>query len=272
MRETSRIGPADTRSYISEVEHIVGNVKEQLGDQIPALGCVVGNGVPVITEYIQRERAAFSLNDVPLIEKVVLDGVPLLMANGGCYTAGKHSMQAVTAPVRAMGQLGVSVLVVVNSAYSLAVEDRTEGLCLISDHINYFSNSPLVGHNVDEWGPRFPDMTEPYDVALRERCLKAAQDEGIRLDEKVLIALAESSRASVHAENRQYLKTLGADILSFDMVPEVIAARHMDMRVLGLSCLIDDEPDAEAVSGFIYPEEKIQSSVLTLLKAIASFI
>lgn len=285
MQEVSRTQPTDIESYVSAVDGEAELLRGRLGDQIPDVGLIIGKGATFSMDLVRKEATVFSGKKIPSIDLASLEGIPMLVAEGAYYRAESHSMQDVTLPVRVMGVLGVKVLVVINAAYRLEEGDdvsvdlgasgdskNAEGICLIADHINYFSNSPLVGHNVDEWGPRFPDMTEPYDIELRKRCLSIAGEMGWTLKERVLLALSESSRASVDATNRHYLKTLGADILGFDMVPEVITARHMDMRVVGLSCLLDAPPDAEAGSDFVYDKEQMRSSVLTLLKAIASFI
>jgi purine-nucleoside phosphorylase len=114
---------------------------------------------------------------------------------------------------------------------------RRGDLMLLTDHINFQGQNPLVGPNVDDWGPRFPDMTEPYDPALRRTINDAAREDGISLRKGIYLALLGPNEET-SAEHRM-ARRLGADAVGTGVVPEVIAARHMDVRVLALTILTE---------------------------------
>lgn len=136
-------------------------------------------------------------------------------------------------PVRLLGESAVNRLVVANTATSVSPAIPWGALVLIQDHINFQGANPLVGPNVEAWGPRFPDMTEPYDRSLRKRARTTALERGIQVHDGVYGAVL-GPNAGTDAENRM-MRTLGADVIGTSSVSEVIAARHMDISVLGLS-------------------------------------
>jgi purine-nucleoside phosphorylase len=154
-----------------------------------------------------------------------------------------YSLQQVTYPVRVMRSLGAEVLVVSNAAGGMNPLWRAGELVLLDDHLNLLGDSPLIGPNADELGPRFPDMSEPYDRELQGLATDAALELRIRLHRGVYVAVSGPA-LETRAEYRM-LRSLGADIVGMSTVPEVIVARHMDMRVLGLSIITDEcLPDA----------------------------
>lgn len=163
-----------------------------------------------------------------------------------------HSLEQVTFPIRVLRELGVRTLVTSGAAGGMEpLWDRGD-LVLISDHINLMGDNPLVGPNVDEQGPRFPDMTEAYDAGLRRAAREEALEMGLQLREGVYVGVP-GPQLETPAEYRM-LRTLGADLVGMSTVPEVIVARHAGMRVLGTAvvtnmCLPDDlEPvDGEEV-------------------------
>ena len=122
---------------------------------------------------------------------------------------------------------------------------RKGDLMLVTDHINLQGANPLVGPNVDDWGPRFPDMSEPYDVALRERAERVALAAGIKLHQGVYVAVV-GPNLETRAEYR-FLRQIGADVVGMSTVPEVVVARHMGLRVMAVSVITDEcFPDALA--------------------------
>jgi purine-nucleoside phosphorylase len=137
--------------------------------------------------------------------------------------------------VRVLGTLGARAIVFTNAAGGINLDFERGALVLISDHINLQASNPLTGPNDDALGPRFPDMTEAYSPAYRETAKQVGRDLGIRLNEGVYAAVLGPSYETP-AEIR-YLRAIGADMVGMSTVPEVIAANHMGIRCLGISCV-----------------------------------
>jgi purine-nucleoside phosphorylase len=154
-----------------------------------------------------------------------------------------YSLQEVTFPIRVLRALGATNLLVSNVSGGMHPLWKAGDLVLIDDHINLLGDSPLVGANDDSFGPRFPDMSEPYSLALQAIAQKCALDLGIRLHRGVYAAVTGPA-LETRAEYRM-LRAMGADLVGMSTVPEVIVARHMGMPVLGLSIITDEcLPDA----------------------------
>ena len=166
-----------------------------------------------------------------------LEGTPVAVMQGRFHRYEGYALQQVTFPVRVLKALGADTLVVSNVSGGMNPLWSVGELVLIDDHINLLGDSPLIGPNVEELGPRFPDMSEPYDLGLQELARAAALEMGIRLNRGVYVAVP-GPQLETRAEYRM-LRAMGADIVGMSTVPEVIVARHMDMRVLGLSIITD---------------------------------
>lgn len=154
-----------------------------------------------------------------------------------------YSLQRVTFPVRVLRALGVNTLIVSNACGGLNPAWNAGDLMLITDHLNLLGDSPLIGTNDERLGPRFPDMSAPYDEALSSLARGVAADAGIALREGVYVAVA-GPNLETRAEYR-FLRAIGADVVGMSTVPETIVAVHSGMRVLGLSIVTDMcDPDA----------------------------
>jgi len=148
-----------------------------------------------------------------------------------------HDLRTVTFAARVVARLGVKTLILTNAAGGINTALKPGTLMVMDDHINLLGDSPLIGPNDDRLGPRFPDLSAPYDRALRELARRIATDEKITLREGVYVAVA-GPNLETRAEYR-FLRAIGADVVGMSTVPEVIVAIHAGMRVLGLSIITD---------------------------------
>ena len=166
----------------------------------------------------------------------MLEGQVVLVMQGRVHYYEGYSMAQVTLPVRVMQRLGIEILIVTNAAGAVNPAYEPGDLMLITDHVNLIGMgglNPLRGPNLDEFGPRFPDMSQPYDRVLNDLARKTAEAENLLLHEGVYISLAGPSFET--PADLRFLRLIGADAVGMSTVPEVIVARHGGTRVLGIS-------------------------------------
>src|SRR5690606_29774346 len=243
----------DTASYVAAVEAAVTAIRAAT-DRRPRLGIILGTGLGQLAEEIAVETSLpydqlphFPVSTVEShagrLLVGTLGGVPVVAMQGRFHLYEGYSPKDVTFPVRVLGSLGVETLLISNAAGGMNPLYRRGDLMLLTDPINLQGSNPLVGPNVDAWGPRFPDMSAPYDPALIEVAERDARARGIKLHQGVYVAV-EGPNLETRAEYR-FLRALGADVVGMSTVPEVIVARHMNLRVLALSVITDEcFPDA----------------------------
>ncbi|MGI6030989.1 MAG: purine-nucleoside phosphorylase [Eubacteriales bacterium] len=207
---------------------------------------VLGSGLGFMTDLLEK-KIEFSYAEIPGFPPAtvrtqagrmacgLLDGEPVLMMNGRFHYYEGHSMEQVVFPIRVLRLLGVQRLVLTNAAGGINSTFSPGTIMLITDHIKLMGDSPLRGINLEEFGPRFPDMSYIYTPALRQTALEVAAKQGITLREGVY-GYAFGPQYETPAEVRA-LGILGADAVGMSTAPEAIAAAHCGMEVLGLSCI-----------------------------------
>ena len=172
-------------------------------------------------------------------------GVPVIIQQGRCHIYEGYTPADVCMGTRILGALGVKNLIITNAAGALNPQFDAGSVMAITDHINFTGLSPLTGTNHDEAGPRFPDMSAVYDKNLVDLAEKAALESGIRLEKGVYAGIT-GPQLETPAETRMF-RSMGVDAIGMSTVLEVIAARHMGMKVLGFSCLSNKNlPDCMA--------------------------
>ena len=172
-----------------------------------------------------------------------LEGVPVVAMQGRFHRYEGYTLRQIAFPVRVMKLLGADTLIVSAACGGMNPLWAPGDLVLLDDHINLMGESPLTGPNLDDLGPRFPDMSAPYDAVLQEAAAAVAMAAGIPLRRGVYVAVP-GPQLETRAEYRM-LRAMGADVVGMSTVPEVIAARHMGMRVLAVAIVTDQcLPDA----------------------------
>ena len=220
----------------------------------PRVGVILGTGLGGLADAMEIE-VAIPYEELPHFPATTvethrgrlllgnLNGAPAVAMQGRFHRYEGHALRDVVFPVRVMRLLGADILVVSGACGGMNPLWGPGDLVLLDDHINLMGDSPLVGPNLDELGPRFPDMSQPYDPGLRELAVAAALEERIPLREGVYVAVT-GPQLETRAEYRM-LREMGADVVGMSTVPEVIAARHMGMRVLAVVVITDQcLPDA----------------------------
>ena len=223
-------------AFVADVAIILGTGLGGLGAAI-AVEAIVDYadipGFPLSTVESHSGRLIFG----------TLGGKRVAAMQGRFHRYEGYSLQQVTFPVRVLQALGASALIVSNACGGMHPEWEAGDVMLIADHINFLGDNPLIGANDSRLGDRFPDMSAPYDAALRALARAVAREATITLREGVYVAVA-GPNLETRAEYRM-LRALGADVVGMSTVPEVIVASHGGMRVLGLSIITDMcRPDA----------------------------
>jgi len=201
-------------------------------------------------------------------------GIPLAGMQGRVHLYEGYSAKDVAFPIRVFARMGIKAVILTNAAGGIKREFVQGQLVVIKDHINLQGVSPLTGPNDERFGPRFPDMTVAYDRRFRELTVGEGNRNRISLYEGVYAALPGPSYETP-AEIR-YLRTIGADLVGMSTVPEVIAARHSGIRVLGISCvtnaaagILDQPLDHKEV---LETAERVKSQFIALLKNVIPLI
>lgn len=214
----------------------------------PRVGIILGTGLGGLTERIDVQTT-MDYESIPHFPRSTavghagqlvlgkLEGVEVVAMEGRFHAYEGYSHRQITFPVRVMKALGAELLIVSNACGGMNPQYGQGDIMVIEDHINLMNGNPLIGVNDDALGPRFPDMCRPYDPALIETALEIARRENFVAHKGVYVAVT-GPNLETRAEYR-FLRTIGADVVGMSTVPEVIAAVHAGLRVLGLSIITD---------------------------------
>jgi purine-nucleoside phosphorylase len=234
------------QSMLEIIDRVTQNIQSRIKSQ-PYIGLIFGTGLGGLADTIQNETI------IPYCElpdwsvstvvghsgKLVigeLEGFPVLAMQGRIHFYEGYTMQQVTMPVRVMQRLGIKILIVTNAAGAIHPDFVPGDVMLITDNLNLAGMSglnPLIGPNLDDFGPRFPDMSQAYDRRLCDLARKVALESNLLLREGVYVGLSGPSFES--PADLRFLRIAGADVVGMSTVSEVIVARHGGTRVLGFS-------------------------------------
>jgi len=194
---------------------------------------------------------------------------PVVMMQGRFHYYEGYTMQQITFPVRVMKMLGIERLLISNASGGLNPDYKPSSLVLLDDHINFLPNNPLVGRNLDELGPRFPDMSRPYDREMNQKLRETANALHIDLHEGVYASWI-GPNLETRAEYR-FLRMAGADVVGMSTVPEVIVANHMGIAVSAISVVTDlcdpDDLHPVALEDILQNAAQAEKKLIRLIKA-----
>jgi len=234
----------------------------------PSLGLIIGSGLGELTRAL-RVDATIEYADIPHMPQTTAPGHEgklllgtlgsqrLAVLSGRFHFYEGHAPAHIAFPVRLVRALGADTLILTSIVGSMNRAMPAGSLVLLEDHINLMGMNPLIGPNDEAIGPRFPDMSQPYDPDLRRLALQVASEQRLPLREGVYVAVA-GPNLETRAEYR-FLRQIGADVVGMSMVPEVIVARHAGLRVLAVA----------VVSDACIPEELKPASLEELLRVAA---
>ncbi len=239
----------DTR--LERIHNAADYLITQLGDRRPLVGIVLGSGLgrladevenPLVIPYktIPGFPASTAIGHKGNFIVGWLGGKEVIMMQGRIHYYEGYSMDMVTLPTRVMVKIGIKYLFVSNAAGGVNYDYKIGDLMIIKDHICQIPN-PLIGPNMDEFGPRFPDMTRPYDLGLIAKAEEIAAELGISLHKGVYFGGTGPTYET--PSEYKYIRIIGGDVTGMSTVPEVITARHSDIPVFGMSVVTNEAHD-----------------------------
>ncbi len=250
----------------------------------PHAGIILGTGLGPLVSKI-HVQAEFDYSEIPHFLKSTatshrgrllcgeLSGVPVVAMEGRFHMYEGYPLDLITLPVRVMKFLGAQLLMVSNACGGMNPNYQAGDIMLIDDHINLMGGNPLIGINDDRLGPRFPDMSQPYDRRLIREALRIARKSDIVAHQGVFVAVA-GPNLETRAEYR-FLRQIGADVVGMSTVPEVIVAVHSSMRTVGFSVITDmclpDALEPADVSKIIAIANDAEPRLTTLLTGVLEY-
>lgn len=269
------------KEYKARVEETVSFLKNNIKNR-PEIVIILGTGLGELSKSINVD-IVLPYEEIPNFPRSTapghhgnlvfgrLSGKNVAVLQGRFHFYEGYSTKELTFPLRTLSLLGATTVVVTNAAGGLNPAFTPGTIMVISDHLNFIGENPLRGENIDEWGPRFPDLSEPYDKRLMETAMQCA----VKLHMKsittgVYVAIPGPS-LETPAETR-FLRAAGADAVGMSSVPEVIVAKHAGMRILGLSAVANvNNPDNFApilLEDIIKTSEEIEPALQTLIREV----
>ena len=275
----------DMQDYKEQVEETVSFLQDTIR-QPPGVVIILGTGLGGLIDAIEA-HTLLPYEEIPHFPRTTVPGhhgnlmfgtlcdrnVAVLQGRFHYYEG--YSTRELTLPLRSLSLLGAHTLVVTNSAGGLNPDYTPGTIMIIRDHLNFIGENPLRGLNIDDWGPRFPDLSEPYDKKLMAAALQCAEKLHMNHVTTGVYAAIPGPSLETPAETR-FLRAAGADAVGMSSVPEVIVARHASMRVLGLSAVANvNDPDnftpiliEDIIQAAIETEPALQQLIKEVLKVI----
>jgi len=269
--------------YINKVDETVSFLKEKIKRK-PSVVIILGTGLGGLIESIEVD-ALLPYEQIPHFPRSTVEGhqgnlifgklkgKDVAVLQGRFHYYEGYSTRELTFPLRTLSQLGAETLVVTNAAGGLDTSFIPGTIMVITDHLNFIGENPLRGKNVDAWGPRFPDLSEPYDRKLIDVTMQCADTLNMtNVTTGIYVAIPGPS-LETPAETR-FLRLAGADAVGMSSVPEVIVAKHAGMKVLGLSAVANvNDPDNFTpilLDDIIKAAQEIEPGLQELIKEVLS--
>ena len=256
-------------------------LQKKIGDFKPEVGIVLGTGLGGLVNDIEVLHSIMysAIPNFPISTlefhsgKLIfgtLNGKKVVAMQGRLHYYEVYSMQQITFPVRVLQQLGIEKLFVSNASGSLNPDIKKGDLVCIEDHINLLPDNPLRGNNLDHLGPRFPDMSQPYNKEMISKALEIASKMDVTMHKGVYVA-TPGPNLETRAEYR-YMRMIGGDIVGMSTVPEVIVANHMSLPVFAVSVVTDEgfHENLHPVSfeDIVAIAEKVEPKMTMILKEL----
>lgn len=244
-------------------------------DERPSIGIISGTGLESLSELF-IETKSINVTQIPYFpskgasERWIISGKieahRAIFLNKRLHFYEGFSMSDIAFVVRVFKKTGIAILIITNAAGGINPSFSAGDIMLITDHINLMGANPLIGENIDELGPRFPDMTSPYDPSLINLFEQSASKLGIYIKKGVYVGVSGPS-LETRAETR-FLRMIGADAVGMSTIPEVVAAVHCGIRVLGVSVLsninLPDAPKVHTIDEIIHVVKKTSPILLSI--------
>ena len=232
---------------LQKIKQTTGYIQQCVNFE-PEIGIILGTGLGNLVNEIDVYKT-LSYSEIPNfpVSTVeghkgqlvfgMLSGKKVVAMQGRFHFYEGYTMQQVTFPVRVLKMLGIKLLIVSNASGGMNTSFKVGDIMVITDHINHFGTNPLIGTNIDELGPRFPEMSEPYDKGLIKKAFEVAEKHNIQLQKGVYIGVTGPTFET--PSEYKFFHIAGADAVGMSTVPEVIVARHMSLPVFAVSVITD---------------------------------